>query len=64
MAGDDDRPGILAEGGADLLGEEFVAELHCDLAIGARLAGWDGAGDGIDLCVEFRDAREIEVRVQ
>ena len=61
MARHHDRPRVLAERCADLLRQQLVAQLQRDLAIGQRLAGRDGAGDGVDLRVEFRDARDVEL---
>src|ERR1700726_3915185 len=60
MAGHHDRTGIAPERLADVARQLDAAEPFGDIAIGHRLAWWDGAGDVIDAAVELGNAVEIE----
>jgi hypothetical protein len=60
MAGHDDGPGVLAQRLAHVAGQQPVAQLHGDLAIGQRLAGRDGPRDLIDAVVERRHPLGIQ----
>ncbi len=56
---DDHREGVAAESRSDIAGKLLVAEPRSDGPIGQRLAGRDGARDGVDLCFERIDPAEV-----